>query len=239
MKKNPLLKFTIAAFALFEVALATSSHAIVPVSWNASVDNTWENALNWTPALEPTNNTFDVEIGLLSSSPFNLSSGFQIDSLTLSNNAANLNLVPGALLAFTSDVTNNGTIVVNTTDPMNSTSSLRFDTNSVISGTGSIQLNGIGYNRANISTANLLTNGANHLIHGRGDIYETSGMFVNNGTVNADAATGDPLLIYLSNNSNQNNNLMEATNGGLLSFQGGILDQTGGGTLLGDGSGSI
>src|SRR5205823_13393245 len=74
------------------------------------------------------------------------------------------------------------------------------------------------------------TRRSSDLIHGRGDIVDTSGAFVNNGTVNADAATGDSLLIYLSNSSsNQNNNLMEATNGGLLSFQGGILDQTGGG----------
>src|SRR5690348_6109640 len=98
MKKNPLLKFEIVTLAIFQVAFATSSYAIVPVSWNASVDNTWENALNWTPALEPTNNTFDVEIGLPTSSPCNLSSGFQIDSLTLSNGSAALNLLAGSTL---------------------------------------------------------------------------------------------------------------------------------------------
>src|SRR4029077_9850676 len=62
MKKNPLLKLALGTFVLIEIALAGSSYAVVPVSWtDTSGDNTWENALNWTPALEPTNNTFDVE----------------------------------------------------------------------------------------------------------------------------------------------------------------------------------
>jgi hypothetical protein len=246
MKRNPLLKSTITAFALFQVALAASCYAIVPVSWNASVDNTWENALNWTPALEPTNNTFDVEIGLVSSSPCNLSSGFQIDSLTLSNSSANLNIVGGALLAVDSaaGITNNGTIVVNSTDPVNSTSSIRFDTSATaaVNGSGSIRLNGSAYNTANfIVNASTVTIASTQTIHGRGDFFSNGGTLINNGVINSDV-NGDAfgINLYLSDSAagHQNNGTIEATNGGILGFVNGVIDQTGGGTFLASGANS-
>ena len=238
MKTNPRFKLLVVLLCA-EIGVSSANAANTLATWsNNAGGNAYETPGNWDINQVPTNNTFDVTIGIAAAC--NLTNGYQIGALNLSVNTAQLNLLPGAVLAFTSDVTNNGAVVVNTTDPLNSTSTLRFDTNVAISGAGSIQLNGIGYNRANISTAYLLTNGANHVIHGRGDIIDTGGVFVNNGTVNADAATGDPLLVYLSNSSsNQNNNLMEATNGGLLSLQGGILDQTGGGTLFASGTNSI
>ena len=242
MKKNPLLKFEIVALAAFQVVFATSSYAIVPVSWNASVDNTWENALNWTPALEPTNNTFDVEIGLLSSSPCNLSSGFEIDSLTLSTSSANLNLVGGALLAFTSDVTNNGTILVNSTDPDNSTSTLRYDASVILGGTGIVTLNGNKFNRADIVVNDTftLTQGVNHTIQGKGDFGGNGGTtFVNDGVVNANAMPRG--IVFGSALAVTNNNLLEATGGNTLTIDNSTfgVDQTGGGTILATGAGSV
>jgi fibronectin-binding autotransporter adhesin len=246
MKTNPLLKFVIAAVALFEIGITASSYALVPVSWgDASADNTWENALNWVPALEPTNNTFDVEIGLVSTAPCNLagSSDFQIDALTLSNSAAHLNLIPGALLAFTNTVTNNGTIVVNTTGA-NTTTSLRFDTSLLITGNGNIRLNGFGsgFNYADFNlNGQTVTIGINQTLHGHGTILG-NGILINNGTINGDDASGNNMQVDLVNNAgftNQNNGFMKATNGGVLGLYSGLVDQTGGGTFLADGANSI
>jgi hypothetical protein len=241
MKTNRPFKFAIAAFALFELAIAASSYALVPVSWNASVSNAWENALNWTPALEPTNNTFDVEIGLLTTAPCNFSSAFQIDALTLSNSSAQLNLVPGTTLAFTSDVTNNGTILVNTTAAANQTK-LRFDTNGMLGGSGSVNLNGAGqFNYADVDIQNFtVTHGANHTIHGNGTIIGfNSGTLINNGAIIGDDSSGAFMQLDLANTSNQNNATIKATNGGALGFFGGTIDQTGGGTFLADGTNSV
>jgi len=215
-----------------------SSYAVgVSVSWNASVDNTWENASNWTPALEPTNNLFDVTIGIPAAC--NLSSGFQIDALTLSNSSSKLNLVGGALLALTNDVTNNGTIVVNTTDPVNSTSTLRFDASAMLTGSGTVRLNGIGYNRANLNgNGNTMTIGANQTVRGRGTIFS---ILVNDGTIVGDDSAGNNVQLDLNNGANQNNATIKATNGGVVGLYSGTIDQTGGsgGTFLADGANSI
>jgi hypothetical protein len=243
MKRKPWLKLAIATIAVFEIGIARSSYALVPVSWSdASADNTWENAANWVPALEPTNNTFDVEIGLVSTAACNLSSGFEIDALTLSNSNATLNLVPGALLAFTNNVINNGTIVVDKT-AANVTTALRFDANAAITGSGSILLNGFGssFNVADFNiNSSTVTIGANQTIHGRGTILGGGGsILINNGTINGDDASGNNMQLDLVNTANQNNALIEATNGGVLGLYSGSIDQTGGGTFLASGANSL
>jgi hypothetical protein len=173
VKANPLRKFAIAASALF-VGFATPSMDATTASWtNGAGGNAWETPGNWDINMVPTNNTFDVVISI--AAPCNLSNNYQIGSLNLSVNTANLNLVPGALLAFTSDVTNNGTVLVNTTG-VNNTALLRFDTNATLTGTGSVTLNGIGFNVANINLGlQTVTHGASHTIHGKGTIIGYDG----------------------------------------------------------------
>src|SRR5437879_1297569 len=109
MKNNPLLKFAIALSCL---ALgASSARAIgVTATWtNGASTNAWENAGNWdTNPLFPNSALFNVMISI--AAPCNLINGYQIGSLNLSVNTANLNPVPGATLALTSDFTNNGKI---------------------------------------------------------------------------------------------------------------------------------
>lgn len=137
-----------------------------------------------------------------------------------------------------SGLTNNGTLEVNSTDPDNSTSNLRFDTSGTLGGTGSVQLNGNTDNRANLfANALTLTNGSSHTIHGKGGIGGLGGTtFVNNGVVNADAL---PFGIVINGGMNlTNNNLLEATAGSILTLDRLINDQTGGGSLVADGSGS-
>jgi hypothetical protein len=47
------------------------------------------------------------------------------------------------------------------------------------------------------------------------------------------------MQVDLSNLSNLNNGTLKAGNGGLLGMYGGTIDQTGGGTFLVDGTGSL
>jgi hypothetical protein len=236
VKTNQLFKFAIAAFALFDVILIVPYGAANTLAtWTDTTGNdAWETAANWDIIQVPNNNTYDVRNS--TSAPCNLSSQFQIGALTLSTNTSNLNLVPASLLAIDSSngINNSGTIVVNT-NAANSATTLRFDTSASISGSGSIQLNGINSGNAMISGDGVtVTNDANHMIHGRGDISTTANnaALVNNGIINADVS-GDTMRIFLSNASgNKNSGIMKATKGGILYFDQGILDQSSGGEIL-------
>ena len=87
--------------------------------------------------------------------------------------------------------------------------------------------------------AQTVTNGANHTIHGKGTIigYD-GGTLINNGTIIGDDSTGS-MQVDLINTPNKNNGMLKATSGGLLGLYGGTIDQTGGGTFLADGNGSL
>ena len=240
MKTNQLLKCAIAIGALWSIFGALRSQATPAVWTNNSATNAWETAGNWDINQVPNNNTFDVTIGIAAAC--NFSSAFQINSLNLSVNTANLNLSPGATLAFTSNVTNNGTILVNTTGA-NAGTFLRFDATGQLGGTGSVRLNGVNFNEGDIYANNgaNITHGVGHLIRGRGDINtrDNGSVFVNNGTIDGDDTTG-ALRVYLSNAAgNQNNATMKATGGGSLALLQGVLDQTGGGAILADGANSV
>ena len=139
-------------------------------------------------------------------------------------------------------LTNNGTVWINSTDPVNSTSNIRFDANGTLGGDGSVKLDGSAYNTANFHvSSHTVTIGANQTIHGRGSVFSSGGTLINNGTINADV-NGDPygLNFYFTDSAagHQNNATIEATNGGLLTFAGGVIDQTGGGTFLATGNSS-
>jgi hypothetical protein len=138
-------------------------------------------------------------------------------------------------------LTNNGTLLINSTDPINATAYLRFDASGNLGGNGSVKLDGSTYNRAafNISSSTV-TIAATQTIHGRGDFFTAGGTLINNGIINADV-NGDPYGINLDLNGgvgDKNNATIEATNGGVLAFNSGTIDQTGGGTFLADGANS-
>ena len=241
MKTKQLRRILITVGSLCLVALDIFGNTTA--NWtNNSGGNAWETAGNWDVNAVPNNNSFNVALSI--AAPCNLSSGYQINSLNLSTGSANLNLVPGAVLAFTSNVTNNGAITVNTT-AAGANTFLRFDASGALGGTGSVLLNGVAFNNGDIYANGgslTVTQGASHTIHGRGNINirDNNCVFVNNGTVDADNASGNALSVYLSNStSNQNNKTMEATNGGFLVLQQGFLDQTGGGSILADGANSL
>ena len=243
MKKNLATHFVLFFLVFLAVGVAPSVQATTATWTNGATGNAWETAGNWDINQVPNNNTFDVTIPI--AAPCNLSSGFQIGAVNLSVASAKLNLVPGSTMAISSatGLNNNGTIVVNTTGA-NNTTTLRFDTSCGITGTGSILLNGFGssFNVADFNTnGQTVTIGAGQTIHGHGTVLSQSGILINNGTINGDDAGGGNIQLDLANNSavNQNNGTIKATNGGVLGFYSGVLNQTGGGSFLADGNGSI
>ena len=240
MKKHQL-RPVLAVFALF--IYASSSWAATATWTNTAATNAWETAGNWNPATVPNINTVDVTIPI--AAPCNFSSDFQIGALNLSVASAKLNLIPGSRLVIDNAVglNNNGTIVVNTTGA-NSTTSLRFDVSCPITGTGSIQLKvaGIVYNIANFDlNGHTVTIGAGQILHGDGTVFSNTGLLINNGTINGDDASGIMQLDFTGNDGvlHKNNGTIKATNGGILGLYSGIVDQTGGGSFLADGAGSV
>jgi cell division septation protein DedD len=153
--------------------------------------------------------------------------------------------IPGGDVIFvrSTGLTNNGTILVNSTDPAGSTSSLEFDENGTLGGTGTVTLHGVGFNRANFKSGggSTITIGANETVRGYGTI-SGDGLLFNNGTIIGDDPSGNSMQLDLVNNNtfiNQNNGTIKATNGGVLGLYSGLIDQTGGGSFLADGTNSI
>lgn len=190
--------------------------------------------------------------------PCNYSSVFELDSITLSSGSATLNVMPGADLGWTgtAGIANDGTIVVN---PSASASVTGFQFFAAGGGTPNSQINGSGnillnensgsadsayiYNgNPNTGGGGTITHGADHLIHGAGNLYsnDNAAVFVNNSTIDADVKGGQ-LRVFLSlQTGNQNNGAMRATNGGTLLLENnGRFDQTGGGTIVADDNSNV
>lgn len=138
-------------------------------------------------------------------------------------NNANLglfNVQNNATLNGAGTLLNNGTISVNA-----GTNGSAFNCNSgtlVITGTGQIILTTSGAGVANLGiSGNAMDIGPSITVRGQGNIAGNNGAFTNRGTINADvngrAIFVDPVAVA---NGFVNNNLMTATNGGFLQFQG-------------------
>src|ERR1017187_10409201 len=188
---------------------------------------------------------YDVVIALPITCTLGSNVGVTIQTLNVFNGST-LDIAGGSVVAIANGtLTNNGSILVNSTDPANSTGEILFEASALITGSGNIQLDGLTYNRAVIALGSGLatvTNDVSHTIHGQGDIFGffTGGILVNNGTIHADVNGGAyGLALDLAFVANKNNSLIEATNGGLLNFGTVTIDQTGGGTFLADGANSL
>ncbi|MFG0314568.1 MAG: beta strand repeat-containing protein, partial [Phycisphaerales bacterium] len=129
-------------------------------------------------------------------------------------------------------ITNDGVITVNP-DSSGSATQLDFESSGSFLGSGEVVLNSIG-SRARLRTGAgvTMTNSATHTIRGFGQIEAD---FINDGLVNADAASLD---LTMNINPKLNNAMMMATNGGILDFAAIPVTQSASGEILADGVGS-
>ncbi len=141
--------------------------------------------------------------------------------------------VPNArTLDVFNSITNDGVITINPTSSASGTQ-LDFESTGSFLGSGEVVLNSIG-SRARLRTGVgvTMTNSATHTIRGYGQIEAD---FINDGLVNADAASLD---LTMTINPKMNNAMMMATNGGILDFTSIPVTQSVSGEILADGAGS-
>ena len=199
-------------------------------TWVGGTSNSWSTAANWNPSNTDPNNgnsgisDFNVIIPVVATEP-TLNTSVTIDALTLNTNATlailgsqNLTLANGLAL------TDNGTVTVNSNN--SSVSTITFS-GGTVSGTGTIILNSSS-NGAVI--AGTLIQSSGHTINGLGEI---NAALTNNGTV--DASVNSQALTLLTT-AMTNNNLMEATSGGILNISGITVSQGSTGQVSASGS---
>ena len=151
--------------------------------------------------------------GTITGSSVNVSNS-TFNNLKVASNTTIL-VLGGATLTYGGPtLTNNGIIEISN---VGAPSTLNFTSNTLITGTGTILLNTYSPDAQLTAAANVtVTNDTNQTIAGVGDI---NAPLINNGIVNANATIGSKTLL-LQNSNMTNNNLFEATGGGILSIQG-------------------
>lgn len=141
--------------------------------------------------------------------------------------------VPNArTLDVFNSITNDGVITINPSSSGSATQ-LDFESSGSFLGSGEVVLNSIS-SRARLRTGPgvTMTNSATHTIRGYGQI---EAYFINDGVVNADAASLD---LTMTINPKMNNAMMMATNGGILDFAAVPVTQSISGQILADGAAS-
>ena len=154
------------------------------------------------------------------------------DSLT---NNAEVDIPEGSTLVVSGSLVNNGAILVNANNGLGG-ATLNFNSNTNLSGTGSIVLRVLrDYGTwLSISGGCTLTQGAGHTIAGIGAM---TGALVNAGTVVANVS--GQRLDVLGASAWTNSGTLKGTNGGSLNFSGSQVSvtQSPAGTILADGGG--
>jgi hypothetical protein len=209
---------------------ALMAHAGGATSWLSPVNGDWNVGANWDTGFAPT--FLDAAIlghptGYTVTMPLSQS----MASLTISNPGIVLNTGNATTMVIVGDFFNDGSVSVNFTGNVSATS-LRFDANSMLTGSGSILLNAPGA-RARIQTAAgfTFTQGSGHTIHGMGQIEAS---MINDGTVSSDSGA----LMTLMSNDKTNNNIMQAISSSKLTIANIAISQGVGGLLRADGVGS-
>jgi len=208
------------------------AHAGGATSWLSPVNGDWNVGANWNTGFAPT--FLDAAIlghptGYTVTMPLSQS----MASLTISNPGIVLNTGNATTMVIVGDFFNDGSVSVNFTGNVSATT-LRFDANSMLTGSGSILLNA-PTSRARIQTGAgfTFTQGSGHTIHGQGQI---EGAMINDGTVSSDVGPG--FMMTLLTNDKANNNIFEAVNGSELRITGITVPQGLLGVIRADGVGS-
>jgi hypothetical protein len=154
------------------------------------------------------------------------------------SDSALIQIIGGSTLKVTAGTwVDSGAVVVNA-DSSGNPATLDFANNTLLSGTGSIQLNAVGnvLGRAQLNTevGIVLSQAAGHTIHGAGQI---NGDFSNAGNIIADGGAG--LILEIDGGSKFNSGTTLATGGALLQIFNTAFNQSPGGQLVASNGGAV
>jgi hypothetical protein len=136
---------------------------------------------------------------------------------------------PGVALTLRGVTDGSGTLLVNIGNA-GAVTSVSANEDAELGGNGSIRLGGVSARARVISSAGVsITQGPDRSLLGFGQL---AAGFINNGLVQADV---DGQSISIEGQDKVNNSVFQAVAGGGLSFQGVLVDQTGGGLIEADG----
>lgn len=140
---------------------------------------------------------------------------------------------PGSLILYTGDwFVNNGSVIINDTASA-SDAYIQFNTNTLVSGTGSIHLAGSGNDSMVISSAGVTATFGEHAsVTGSGEVHAR---LVNHGTFRALPSENGDGRLRLQAGDKFNHGAMIAETGGVLEFYSMTLTQGTTGLLLADG----
>lgn len=205
------------------LAVCGSTAGAQVTSWLSPIDGNWNEDLKWDTGMSPNSSVMEVVLGLSGAYTVFTTSNWSINDLTISNADATLSIA-GTQHTLMGDLMNDGTVLVNT-DATIFNKSLYFDADSVISGSGSIVLNGLGGpDDANVwvDGDNVVTQALGHSIRGAGRLL---GAMNNNGLIVADEPAGNGLQLE---------GLLDQTGGGMAGAENGAQLLLGnGGTTIG------
>jgi len=209
-----------------------AAHAGGVTSWLNASNGDWNIGTNWDSSIVPGLGD-SVLLGHASAYSVTMPASQSMASLMITNPGVVLNTGNATTTVIAGDFLNNGSVVVNFTSNISGTS-LRFDADSMLTGSGSILLNApTARSRIQTGAGFTFTHGSGHLIHGQGQI---EGAMINDGTVSADFGPG--FMMTLLSNGKTNNNIFEAINGTELRISGITVTQGVLGTIRANGAGS-
>lgn len=198
------------------------------VNWLNPADGVWALGTNWDSGVVPTS-VDDVSLGLVGAYRVSLVGNRSAGTLSVVNSDVELAIENASALTVFGDLFNDGLVHVN---PLGggSTTTLAFNVDSMVSGSGEIRL-GSTLSRARIVTNSgaVFTNGVNHLIRGVGQI---DGRMANEGTVRSES--GEFRLLTLEKT---NTGLIEAIGPGVVFLSNVTVTQGASGLIRAQGAG--
>jgi hypothetical protein len=206
--KSQFVAGSVAVAACSMMAAAGSA-----VSWADVVNGSWGSANNWSPMMVPG----ALDDAVLGHSDFYLVSVNGLESaasLSITNPDAVLEINPAHSLSLYGDLLNDGSIVINPVSG-GSLTSLHFENDAFMTGSGTVSLNGFGP-RARITSGGgwVVTNNEFHTIDGFGQVEAS---LINEGLISANVIDNQ---LFLRTNPMENRNLIEAIGGGVLNISG-------------------
>ncbi len=219
--------FPTKALALIALAgTAAASANAQNINWNNGAGGLWNAPANWTPATVPSmaTETAVFSIGGTYTATLNITAN-GLGSVSIFDPDCTLSTNTGVTLGVQNGIFNNGLILINNTNG-GFASNFNFNSSGMISGTGTITLNGTGTrSQLNAPGGVTVTHGAGHTINGIGRI---TGNFINDGTISA-STPGQSLDLF--SGTWTNNSSLEVINNATMNLNSLDITQSASGEL--------